>query len=55
MQNLRQTISDLAHKDLSERKAWYSAAAAAYNQVRPRYPQALIERVVSSALSTGRS
>lgn len=49
MQNLRQAISDLAHKDLAERKTWYSAAAAAYNQARPRYPQSLIERVVELA------
>ncbi|MFM7426295.1 MAG: class I SAM-dependent methyltransferase [Elainella sp.] len=49
MQNLQQTISNLAHKDLSERKTWYSAAAEAYNQVRPHYPQSLIERVVNLA------
>jgi SAM-dependent methyltransferase len=49
MQDLRHMISSLAHKDLEERKTWYSAAAAAYNQVRPRYPQTLINRVVELA------
>lgn len=36
-------------KDLSERKTWYSDVAEAYNQVRPRYPQALINRAVELA------
>jgi SAM-dependent methyltransferase len=34
-------------KDLEQRKTWYSPAAEAYNQVRPRYPQALIDRVIN--------
>ncbi len=29
-----------------QRKSWYSAVAEAYNQVRPRYPQALITRII---------
>ena len=29
-----------------QRKSWYSPVADAYNQVRPRYPEALITRVI---------
>ena len=29
-----------------QRKSWYSAVAEAYNQARPRYPQALITRII---------
>ena len=29
-----------------QRKSWYSPVAEAYNQVRPRYPQALITRII---------
>ncbi len=29
-----------------QRKSWYSAVAEAYNRVRPRYPQALITRII---------
>ena len=29
-----------------QRKSWYSSVAEAYNQVRPRYPQALITRII---------
>lgn len=36
-------------KDPEERKHWYSPAAEAYQQVRPRYPQALIDQVVEIA------
>ena len=43
---LKQQISSYAHQDLDQRKHWYSAAAAAYNQARPHYPQALIQQVV---------
>ncbi|PIG92348.1 class I SAM-dependent methyltransferase [Gloeocapsopsis sp. IPPAS B-1203] len=32
-----------------QRKNWYSTAADAYNQVRPRYPQQLINRAVELA------
>ncbi len=29
-----------------QRKSWYSSVAEAYNKVRPRYPEALISRVI---------
>jgi len=31
---------------LEQRKNWYSSVAQAYNRVRPRYPQALCDRVI---------
>lgn len=31
---------------LEQRKSWYSPVADAYNRVRPRYPEALISRVI---------
>ena len=48
-QALKQTISDYSGRNLEQRKHWYSPAAAAYNQARPRYPQALIRQVVEIA------
>lgn len=38
-----------ADQDLEERRSWYSAAAAAYNKVRPRYPVDLIDRAIALA------
>ncbi|WP_445634424.1 class I SAM-dependent methyltransferase [Nostoc sp. DSM 114161] len=53
MKDLKQTIISYSSTDLEQRKNWYSPAAQAYNQARPRYPQALIEQVVEVAqLST---
>ena len=50
MRNLKQLLQDDCYgKDLEQRKHWYSPAAEAYHQVRPRYPQALIDRVVEIA------
>lgn len=47
MQDLKQTLQNQCYgKDLEQRKHWYSPAAAAYHQVRPRYPQALINQVI---------
>lgn len=34
---------------LEQRKIWYSQVAEAYNRVRPRYPQELINQVISWA------
>ncbi|MBD3880539.1 class I SAM-dependent methyltransferase [Phormidium tenue FACHB-886] len=42
-------LNECYGKDLEQRKRWYSPAAEAYHQVRPRYPQALIDRVVEIA------
>lgn len=48
--DLKQILLDECYgKDLEQRKRWYSPAAEAYHQVRPRYPQALIDRVVEIA------
>lgn len=49
MEDLKQTISEYSSRNLEARKNWYSPAAEAYDRVRPRYPQALIERVVEIA------
>ena len=50
MKDLKQTLLNECYgKDLEQRKHWYSPAAEAYHQVRPRYPQALIDRVVDIA------
>ena len=51
MKDLKQTLLDECYgKDLEQRKHWYSPAAAeAYHQVRPRYPQALVDQVVEIA------
>ncbi|HEY9656827.1 MAG TPA: class I SAM-dependent methyltransferase [Allocoleopsis sp.] len=47
MRDLKQTLQAQCYgQDLEQRRHWYSPAAAAYQQVRPRYPQAVIDRVV---------
>jgi len=46
MENLEQVLKEYSSKPLETRKSWYSPAAIAYDQARPRYPSALIERVV---------
>lgn len=40
---------------LEQRKGWYSEVANAYNQVRPRYPQQLINRAIELAQLTSQS
>jgi SAM-dependent methyltransferase len=50
MKELQQTLrTECYGKDLEQRRHWYSPASAAYNQVRPRYPQELIDRVADIA------
>ncbi len=50
MKDLKQILRNECYgKDLEQRKVWYSPAAEAYQQVRPRYPQAVIDRVVQIA------
>ncbi|BAY10318.1 class I SAM-dependent methyltransferase [Calothrix sp. NIES-2098] len=49
MEDLKQTIISYSSRDLEQRKNWYSPAAEAYNKVRPRYPQDLINQVVEIA------
>lgn len=47
MKNLKQTLLEQCYgRDLEQRRHWYSPAAEAYNQVRPRYPQELIDQVM---------
>lgn len=47
MKNLKQTLLEQCYgRDLEQRRHWYSPAAEAYNQVRPRYPQELIDQVI---------
>jgi SAM-dependent methyltransferase len=46
MDDLKQTIISYSRRDLEQRKNWYSPAAEAYNKARPRYPEALIRKVV---------
>ena len=48
-QELKQTITSYSSKNLEQRKNWYSPAAEAYDQVRPRYPQDLISQVIDRA------
>lgn len=47
--DLKQAIDSYASQDIEQRKTWYSPAAAAYQKVRPRYPQALIQQAVEVA------
>lgn len=49
MDDLKQAIHHYANRDLSQRKAWYSAAADAYDRARPPYPNALIQQVIEIA------
>lgn len=50
MKDLKQILLNECYgKALEQRKTWYSPTAKAYQQVRPRYPQALIDRVVELA------
>jgi SAM-dependent methyltransferase len=47
---LKQTINELASKELAQRKGWYSPAAEAYHSTRPKYPSELIGQAVKTAL-----
>ncbi|MDY6783106.1 MAG: class I SAM-dependent methyltransferase [Cyanobacteriota bacterium] len=49
MKNLKQSLSQCYGRELEQRKHWYSPAAEAYQQARPRYPSALIDRVAEIA------
>jgi SAM-dependent methyltransferase len=56
MENLKQILqNDCYGKDLEQRRHWYSPAAEAYQQVRPRYPQEVLDRVVEMAQISSRS
>lgn len=43
---IKDLIRQYSNKDLGQRKNWYSPAVEAYNQVRPRYPENLIQQVL---------
>ncbi|MGF1523110.1 MAG: class I SAM-dependent methyltransferase [Leptolyngbyaceae cyanobacterium] len=47
--DLKRSLTDFSGKDLEQRKHWYSPAAEAYNQSRPRYPRSLIHQVIEIA------
>jgi SAM-dependent methyltransferase len=50
MKDIRQILQTECYgKDLEQRRCWYSPAADAYQQCRPRYPQVVIDRVVDLA------
>lgn len=49
MKDFKEIISDCGHKNLEERKSWYSPSAEAYNKTRPRYAQILLDRVAEVA------
>ncbi|MFB2896921.1 class I SAM-dependent methyltransferase [Aerosakkonemataceae cyanobacterium BLCC-F50] len=50
MQNLKQILQKECYgKDLEQRKHWYSHAAQAYQQARPRYPKEIVDRVIDLA------
>jgi SAM-dependent methyltransferase len=50
VKDLKQILLNQCYgQDLEQRKCWYSPAAEAYNQVRPKYPQPLLDRVIKIA------
>ena len=49
MKDWQRLAISYASLDTEQKQHWYSPAAAAYNQVRPTYPPALIERVIAIA------
>lgn len=54
MSNWVKVLNEYSTKDLEQRKVWYSPVVEAYDRARPRYPKALIQRVVEVAqLSPG--
>jgi SAM-dependent methyltransferase len=48
-QPLQSEIKSYSNQDIDERINWYSPAAIAYNQTRPKYPKQLISEVVELA------
>ncbi|MEO0409917.1 MAG: SAM-dependent methyltransferase, partial [Cyanobacteria bacterium P01_A01_bin.135] len=48
MKDLKQLLQNYCYgQPLDQRRRWYSPAAEAYHQVRPRYPRALLQRVTA--------
>ncbi|MGD1856642.1 MAG: class I SAM-dependent methyltransferase [Leptolyngbyaceae cyanobacterium] len=52
---LKQRLDGYASRELSQRTTWYSSVAAAYNQVRPRYPASLVAQVIDTAALSSES
>lgn len=48
-------IKSFYSQNLDQKKSWYSSVADAYNKVRPRYPEKLIDRVSELARLSPRS
>ena len=47
-------VTDYGKQDLETRRDWYASVASRYDRLRPRYPDALIDRVVQlAALPSG--
>lgn len=53
--DFKREIDRYGARDLEQRKSWYSPAAVAYDQARPRYPQALLRQVAMIAQLSARS
>ncbi|WP_299487498.1 class I SAM-dependent methyltransferase [Acaryochloris sp. IP29b_bin.137] len=51
----QQLLNDCYGQDRDTRRHWYSPAATAYQQVRPRYPQALLDQVMEITLLSSSS
>lgn len=49
MPNWVEVLNEYSTKDLEQRKVWYSPVVEAYDRARPRYPEALIQRVIEVA------
>ena len=47
--NLNEELKVYHSRDLAQRKRWYASVANEYNQVRPTYPKALIDRALAWA------
>lgn len=45
---LKQVLRDYSSRDLEQRTQWYSPAAA-YDRVRPKYPETLLRQVAAIA------
>ncbi len=50
MDNIKETIAAYGSRNLALRKQWYSPTAAAYDRVRPRYPETLIQRSMEQTM-----
>lgn len=49
MNDFERTLQQYTNRDLEERRNWYCDAAAAYDRVRPHYPEPLVHRAAEVA------